>query len=186
MYTPEEDALVELPMLPQSALESPDPLVLAMQGRLFVAYVVRVERPVVPPLDVEQLVTALTSGVGTEAGDDVTEPEVRRVSEPAALVEFRGPVVHAFQLDPYAVERHPLAGCGLLAHAAFEVRGSSWLASLPAAEGRHFVVTFQGAVFECIATGVRMTLLDGMEHVLPEVHRRLQQRSGASARTEAV
>lgn len=186
MYTPEEDALVDLPMLPQSALELPDPLVLAMQDRLFVAYAVRVERPVVPPLDVEQLVTALTRSVEAETLDDVADHEVRRSREPAVLVEFRGAVVHAFHLDPYAVERHPLAGCGLLAHAAFEVRRSSWMASLPGAEGRHFIVTFQGAVFECIATGVRMTLLDGMEQVLPEVHRRLQQRPGASARTEAV
>lgn len=178
MYEPDErDELLDLAVVPQSAPDSPNPVVVATERQLFLAYRVKHDRRGQGTFDVERLVSQMTTLLDNEQQSAFPPDDEPVEREPAALLEFREPVAHAWSRDPDSVHRHPLAARGLYAGAAFEVRHSAWLRALPYALGRHFIVAFQGSVFECIAAGVRMTSFESLEQVFPEVQRRLRQES---------
>jgi hypothetical protein len=70
------------------------------------------------------------------------------------IVSFH--VAFAHRLGPpdrRGLVSHPLAGRGLKADGAFEVKDSSWVRGSFGGKGRHYVFTFREAVFECVAEG---------------------------------
>ena len=152
MYSVDDrDVVVELTDVPASDPGAPLPVVVAAEGRLFLAYFVHVRVPFWDGKSV-RVVSAATRA-------------------PVAAVEFRGP--HAHSLGPpndEAFAGHPLASRGLRPYMAATVEASSWVRQLERmnavhpshrpdkyARLRHYVFAFHDSTFECVAAAHAFT-----------------------------
>ncbi|BAV46161.1 hypothetical protein MesoLj113a_37470 [Mesorhizobium sp. 113-1-2] len=153
MSTAETLLPIEVPLLSAGA---PLPHVFADEGRLLVAYLANTPDPSfdgtnprsVSPLTGNQSVAILTA-------------------EPYLAFQFGPP-------NDEAISGHRLYPLGLRAHEAFEVRNSSWIASLEKANRvhsshtpelfsnyRHFIVAFHDSTLEFIAESFSTSLHKG-------------------------
>jgi hypothetical protein len=162
------DRVRELAELPQSSIGAPCPMILVGEHSLRIAYYLEEK----------------------EQGWDGTS--IRLLSadqgnEPCAVVDFVTPYAHMFgPPNDEAFIGHPLAERGLRPYAAFEVEGSSWLASLEQMNSvhpyhvperfkkyRHFILSFHDSTFECIAESVTLSNFRGsVEAALRQPHMR--------------
>lgn len=157
MYSIDErDQVVALSDLPQSSVGAPLPAVVAMEGRLALAYLVEA----IDPAWGGRTVRVVTPGADHEI---------------VALVEFTWPLAHFFgPPNDEAFAGHPLAARGLEPYGIFEVLGSSWLRALermnavhphhdPTAYARlrHFVFAFHDSTFECAARSLVVEVRGG-------------------------
>ena len=140
--TDKRDRIQELTDVPFPASSAPEPLILADEGNLAVAYI-----PVRPPM------------VPADGSDPPSTDEA------TAIVVFRQCFAIHFGLpNDEAFDSHPLADRGLRPCGAFEVERSSWVRGLemrnrahPRHDAelfqqlRHWVWTFQDSVLECAA-----------------------------------
>src|SRR5215510_3931739 len=152
MYTVDElDRVVALTGLPQSSVGAPLPVVVASEGRLFLAYLIAAVDPTWDGRTVRS--------VGPNASDEIL-----------CLVTFTGPHAHYFgPPNDEAFSGHPLASRGLHPYGAFVIEESSWIRLVAArnavhpyhaleqfARLRHFVFTFHDSIFECVASDLRI------------------------------
>ena len=108
-------------------------------------------------------------------------------NEPCAVVDFVKPCAHMFgPPNDEAFAGHPLAERGLRPYGAFEVEGSSWLATLERMNSvhpyhkperfkkyRHFILSFHDTTFECIAEGFTLGVCRGsVDMALRQPHMR--------------
>jgi hypothetical protein len=144
MYTVKEhDRVHELPDVPFPSTRAPDPLLLASEEALVVAYIP----------------AATSSDQAAGAGLASVAPP------PTTIVVFRHCYATHFGLpNDEAVASHPLADRGLRPCGAFEVEHSSWLRQLEMRNRahprhdpeqfqrlHHWVWTFKDSVLECAA-----------------------------------
>lgn len=109
--------------------------------------------------------------------------------EPIAVVEFEGPAAHIFgPPNDEAFEGHPLAERGLEPYSACVVEGSSWISALermnsvhpshrpePFWKLTHYVFAFHDSTFECVASGISVSLHRGsLRGVVAETAARLR------------
>src|SRR5690242_19555154 len=101
-------------------------------------------------------------------------PDGMRNDAGTAVVEIKGCLITRFGYpNDEALSGHPLYGRGLRCYSIFEVQGSSWISQLEAQNRvafpktqrgfysdhyRHFVFTFHGSRFECIAGEIHVTV----------------------------
>jgi hypothetical protein len=129
----QEDDVVLLDSVPQPAADAAEPFIVASDRRVILAY------PIAES-DFERF--------GPFDSDD----------DPFCTVLFPDAVFH--RLGPPGdsdLEIHPLASQGLRECSVHEVINSSLAAEISSvtsaeAERRHFVITFQGSTFECVAS----------------------------------
>ena len=82
------------------------------------------------------------------------------------------PVCRAHVFGP--ADGHPLAKRGLTPHGAFEVQDSSWARSFGGSERvKHFVFTFGGSLFECVANDAGVELIREDDDTVKLMSRRL-------------
>jgi hypothetical protein len=90
------------------------------------------------------------------------------------IVSFHVAFAHRFgPPDRSGLASHPLAGRGLKADGAFEVKNSSWAGDSFGGKGRHYVFTFRDAIFECVAEGYGSETIDEDADVVRLMARRL-------------
>lgn len=145
MYTvDEQDRVVELKDVPQSSVGAPNPVVIADEGTVVLAYYRRASDP-------------NWNGVPRIVGKSTQDPIV--------LVRFYIATAHMFgPPNDEAFDGHPLASRGLEPYGVFEVQNSSWIRRLEHmnsvhphhSRGRysqlkHFIFSFHDSVFECVA-----------------------------------
>ena len=129
----QEDHVVLLDAVPHPAADAAEPFIVASDRRVILAY------PIAES-DFERF--------GPFDSDD----------DPFCTVLFPDTVFH--RLGPPGdvdLEIHPLASLGLSGYSVHEVMNSSLAAEISAvtphgSAQRHFVITFQGATFECVAS----------------------------------
>lgn len=129
----QEDYVVLLDSVPQPAVDAAEPFIVSSDRRVILAY------PIAES-DFERF--------GPFDSDD----------DPFCTVLFPDAVFH--RLGPPGdadLEIHPLASPGLSRYSVHEVMNSSLAAEISAVSSpgpmqRHFVITFQGATFECVAS----------------------------------
>ncbi|MFL9998481.1 hypothetical protein SAMN05444172_5121 [Burkholderia sp. GAS332] len=129
----QEDHVVLLDAVPHPAADAAEPFIVASDRRVILAY------PIAES-DFERF--------GPFDSDD----------DPYCTVLFPDAVFH--RLGPPGdadLEIHPLASQGLSGYSVHEVMNSSLAAEIsavtsPGSAQRHFVITFQGATFECVAS----------------------------------
>jgi hypothetical protein len=141
------DRVVELKNVPQPSVGAPNPVVLASEYEVLLAYYLQ-HTP-------EGWDGKTPRSVGLDSKD-----------EPVALIKLRQCYAHIFgPPNDEAFHGHPLYKRGLRPYAVFEVENSSWLRSLEKMnsvhpyhnrEGflrdkKHFVFAFHDSTFECIA-----------------------------------
>jgi hypothetical protein len=155
------DRVRELTDVPFPSSDTPQPLVLADESTLVVAYVT------------EKASTGQADGSGTPSAD-----------EAAAIVVFRQCYASHFgQPNDAAFVSHPLADRGLQPYGAFEVESSTWLQGLEMRNRghphhdprlfqqlRHWVWTFHDSVLECGAVSYAALEAQGPpEDLLPRM-----------------
>ncbi|MFM0499995.1 hypothetical protein [Paraburkholderia caffeinilytica] len=129
----QEDHIVLLDSVPHPAADAAEPFIVASDRRVILAY------PIAES-DFERF--------GPFDADD----------DPFCTVLFPDAVFHRLGPPGEAdLEIHPLASQGLSAYSVHEVLNSSLVAEISAVTSpmpaqRHFVITFQGATFECVAS----------------------------------
>ncbi|MDX9856166.1 MAG: hypothetical protein RBT76_00070 [candidate division Zixibacteria bacterium] len=148
------DRVEELTYVPQSSVGAPEPVVLASEHSLLLAYSLEHESDV-------------------KAADNVLLLESHAEGPPVALVTFVRPSAHLFgPPNDEAFAGHPLSERGLERYGVFEVHRSSWIRQLERMnavhpkhdkkwfmEGkRHFIFTFHDSTFECIARGMEIAV----------------------------
>jgi len=159
MYSVDErDHVVELQGVPQLDPGAPEPIVVADERRLLLAYRV--------------------AELGTP---DFGSPEKW------AVVEFRRCCAH-FLGPPNddALSGHPLYERGLTAYGVFEVRDSSWIRLMERRNGvhylhdpsryarlTHFIFTFHDSTFECVAESMESVIKDWEDDFVANLARRL-------------
>ena len=160
MYSIDErDQVVELHNLPQSDPGATDPIVVADEHRVLLAY--RLPEP----------------------GDrDFEEPERW------AVIEIKGCWAHFFgPPNDEALHGHPLYDRGLTPYGIFEVRNSSWIRLMETrnrvhdshdpsrfAQLVHFIFTFHDSTFECVGESLVSTVEDGDKNFTTNLVRRLR------------
>ena len=151
-----EDRPRELRELPRSSIGAPNPMVLAGEHSLRIAYYLE-NRP---------------EGWN---GTTVRMLSADEGNEPCAVIEFTMPYAHMFgPPNDEAFAGHPLADRGLRPYGVFEIEGSSWLRTLERMNAvhpshnpkhfskyKHFIFTFHDTTFECIAEGFSFCLGSG-------------------------
>src|SRR5688500_9729003 len=162
------DRVRELAELPQSSIGAPCPMILVGEHSLRIAYYVEEK----------------------EEGWDGTT--VRLMSpdqgtEPCAVADCVSPYAHLCGApNDEAFAGHPLAERGLQPYGAYEVEGSSWLATLERMNSvhpyyrperfkkyRHFILSFHDTTFECIAESFTLSTCRGsVEAALRQPHMR--------------
>jgi hypothetical protein len=156
MYAVDDRDLILRLDVPPSDVGAPLPHVLADEGTVVLAYLVR--QPPPPGWD------------GTDAR--IVGPQSEGI---VALVRFE--LVHAHMLGPpndEAFEGHPLASRGLEPYTAYEVVDSSWIRALERMNSvheyhdarefeqlRHFIFAFHDSTFECVARGFEVETRTG-------------------------
>lgn len=170
MGSREPDEVVQSDEFPQQSVGAPLPLVLADDRRLVLAYFVEERDP------------AWDGRSGRVVGPESEEP--------AAIVYF--PSFTAFTFggpNDEALHGHPLHERGLEPYGAFEVKRSSWVASLERVNSvhdhhdprayarlRHFVFTFHDTPLECVAQAFDVHLRRGSHtSLLGEMHALLRR-----------
>jgi hypothetical protein len=131
----QEDQVVLLDSVPHPAADAAEPFIVASDRRVILAYPIA-------EADFERF--------GPFDPDD----------DPFCAVLFPDTVFH--RLGPPAerdLDIHPLAAHGLLGYSVHEVVNSSLTAEIAAVASagsmsRHFVITFHGSTFECVASDV--------------------------------
>ena len=155
----ERDQVVEIHGLPQSDVGAPDPIVVADERRLLLAYLL------------------------AEPG----QPDFGR-PERWAVVEVEGCRAHFFgPPNDEALHGHPLYDRGLTPYGVFEVRDSSWIRLMetrnrvhdrhdPSGYARlvHFIFTFHDSVFECVGESLVSTVEDWDKDFVTDLARRLR------------
>ncbi|NPT47677.1 hypothetical protein GNZ12_41580 [Paraburkholderia sp. 1N] len=129
----QEDHVVLLDSVPHPAADAVEPFIVASDRRVILAYPIA-------EADFERF--------GPFDSDD----------DPYCTVLFPDAVFH--RLGPPGdvdLEIHPLASLGLSGYSVHEVMDSSLAAEISAVTShesvrRHFVITFQGTTFECVAS----------------------------------
>jgi len=162
------DQVRELAELPQSSIGAPCPMILVGEHSLRIAYYLE------------------------EKDEGWNGTTVRMLSpdqgnEPCGVVDFVMPYAHMFgPPNDEAFGGHPLAERGLRPYGAFEVEGSSWLATLERMNSihpyhraerfkkyRHFILSFHDTTFECIAQSFTLATYRGsVESALRQSHMR--------------
>jgi hypothetical protein len=129
----EQDQVVQLDSVPRPAAESPEPFVVANERRVVIVY---------------RIAEADFERFGPFDDDD----------DPFCAVEFTAAAFHQFG-PPNAdgLYAHPLAERGLRGDSAHEIVNSSLVADAWGADAaedgrRHYVLTFQGSTYECVAS----------------------------------
>ncbi len=142
--------------VPPSSAGAPLPHVFADEGRLVVAYIANAPDP---------------------SFDGTNPRSVSSVTGNQSVAVLTADPYLAFQFGPpndEAISGHRLYPLGLRAHEAFEVRNSSWIASLEKAnrvhsshtpelflDYRHFIVAFHDSTLEFIAESFSTSLHNG-------------------------
>jgi len=162
------DRVRELAELPQSSIGAPCPMILVGEHSLRIAYY-------------------LEEKVGGWDGTTVRLLSPDQGNELCAVVDFVLPYAHMFgPPNDEAFAGHPLAERGLQPYGAFEVEGSSWLATLERMNSvhpyhrperfkkyRHFILSFHDTTFECIAESFTFsTCRDSVDAALRRPHMR--------------
>jgi hypothetical protein len=143
----DKDEVIELGTAPQSSVGAPNPMLLAGEHDLFLAYYV-------------QNVPGDWDGTSARIVDIDTE------GEPVAVVRFSRCSAHMFgPPNDEAFDGHPLANRGLKPYGVFEIKKSSWVRKLERMNAvhprhdkhsfmkgkKHFVFSFHDETFECVA-----------------------------------
>jgi hypothetical protein len=153
----DKDEVIELENAPQSSVGAPNPMVVAGEHDVLLAYCVQ------------------------DDSDDWDGTSVRIVGidtehERIAVVRFKRCSAH--MLGPpndEAFGGHPLADRGLRPYGAFEIRESSWVRKLERMntvhpyhdkhrfmrDKKHFVFSFHDTTFECVAEGFTVDVSSG-------------------------
>jgi hypothetical protein len=142
-----QDTLEAIRDIPPCDIGAPLPAIVAMEGRLFLAYIANEPDP---------------EWDGSYTTIITPQTEDRLI----AVVEFKDPVAHIFGSipDEETIRGHPLAGVGLGPYELFEVRRSSWVRRLEQMRSsspghwpdrligqRHFILGLHDSTFECVA-----------------------------------
>jgi hypothetical protein len=136
------DRVVPLDDVPHPADDAPEPLVIANERRIVIVY---------------RIAAADFERFGPFDADD----------DPFCAVEFAAPAFHQFgPPDDAGLADHPLSAHGLRRACAHEIAGSSlvadaWGAGAEDGERRHYVITFAGSTFECVAADCTVTGIFG-------------------------
>ena len=152
-----QDTLEAVRDLPACDIGAPLPAIVAVEGRLFLAYIANEPDP-------------------NWDGSYTTMITPRTEDQLIAVVEFKNPVAHMFGSipDEETICRHPLASVGLEPYELFEVHHSSWIRRLEQIRSvrprhwpemmksrRHFILGLHDSTFECVAKGFEITLERG-------------------------
>jgi hypothetical protein len=157
MYAVDEnDTVVELADLPQSAVGAPLPCVFANEWRTFLAYYLQDTPP------------------GWD-GTSVRVLDLDSDKERVAIISFVG--CHAQMFGPpndEAFRGHPLAARGLGPYRVFRIENSSWVRALERMNAvhpyhkperilglSHFIFMFHDSTFECVASGYKIAVHEG-------------------------
>jgi hypothetical protein len=158
MYSADElDRLEKIHGLPTCDSGAPLPVIVALEGALFLVYIVNEPDP-----DWDGSYTSIIT--------PQTEGQL------VAIVRFEDPVSHMFGSvpDEETIYGHPLASLGLESYELFEVHGSSWIRRLEQIRSvrpghwpervrsqRHFILGMHDSTFECVARGFKVELRRG-------------------------
>jgi hypothetical protein len=159
VYQPDErDSVRRLPDVPQSDVGAPLPHVVADEHTVLLAYHARPK-----PTLAELAKIEMPRIVDADTGGSIAVVSFRRT-----YASFFGPP------NDEAFDGHPLAARGLEPYGAFEVERSSWIREAerrnrvheyhdPAAFAalRHFAFTFHDKIFEALALGFEVQVIDG-------------------------
>jgi hypothetical protein len=166
----DKDQVVELKEVPQSSVGAPNPIVLAGEHDVLLAYYLQ-DTP-------EGWDGRTVRIVGTDAE-----------GESVAVVKFKRCTAHMFgPPNDEAFSGHPLADRGLDPYGVFEVKNSSWIRMLERMNAvhprhdkqrymenkKHFVFAFHDTTFECVAEGFTVEIATGsvrsmVSHMLESV-----------------
>jgi len=150
------DKVVKLDGVPQSSVGAPSPLVLGGEANALLLYIVEEA-----PIDWDSPSTYILDSVTPD--------------ESFALVEFTGCWSHMFGWPNDEVFHvHPLNARGLKSYGAFQIEKSSWIRLLEKMNSvhshhrperferlRHYIFSFHGSTFECIAEGFTVSMHKG-------------------------
>jgi hypothetical protein len=151
------DEVIELKTAPQSSVGAPNPMVLAGERDVFLAY--------------------FTEGKSCGGGGSVSVVDINTDGESVAVVRFRHCWAHMFgPPNDAAFAGHPLADRGLTPYGVFEIRESSWVRKLERMNAvhqyhdkhrfmrdkKHFVFSFHDATFECVAESFTVEVSTGL------------------------
>lgn len=157
MYTVDsKDTVVELKGVPQSSVGAPNPMIIAGEHTLLLAYCLQ-NTPHGWDGTSIRIVAPYTSG------------------EPIGLVRFARPYAHMFgPPNDEAFTGHPLAERGVGPYGVWEITNSSWIRSLAAMNSvhpchswdlfkgyRHIIFAFHDTTFECVAESFSYTVHNG-------------------------
>ena len=153
----DKDEVIELNTAPQSSVGAPNPIVLAGEHGVFLAYYTQ------------------DNCVGWD-GTSVRIVGVDTEGEPVAVVRFRHCSAHMFgPPNDEAFGGHPLADRGLRPYGVFEIKNSSWVRKLEKVNAvhprhdkhrfmrdkTHFVFSFHDTTFECVAKSFTVEMSTG-------------------------
>src|SRR5262245_7316578 len=153
----DKDEVIELETAPQSSVGAPNPIVLAGEHDVFLAYCAQDKS------DGWDGTSVRIVGTDTEG-------------EQVAVVSFRRCSAHMFgPPNDEAFDGHPLADRGLRPYGVFEIKGSSWVRKLERMNSvhpnhdkhrfmkgrKHFVFSFHDTTFECVAEGFAIEVSTG-------------------------
>lgn len=152
-----KDQVIELHEVPRSSVGAPNPIVLAGEHDVFLAYYLQ----------------------NTPEGWDGTTVRIVGADsegEPVAVVKFKRCTAHMFgPPNDEAFSGHPLADRGLNPYGVFEVKNSSWIRKLERMNAvhpyhdkqrymenkKHFIFAFHDTTFECVAEGFTVDVTTG-------------------------
>jgi hypothetical protein len=164
-----KDRVVSLADVPQSCIGAPEPVVLADEHRVVLAYYGENRSPDWDGTTV-RIVGPLTSG------------------EPVAIVLFKDCAAHMFgPPNDEAFTGHPLASRGLEPYGVFRIEDSSWIRRLERMnsvhehhrperfwELQHLIFSFHDSTFECVCGRFEIEMLNGsMADAIPRMNQLL-------------
>lgn len=152
----DQDKVHLLTDVPQSSVGAPNPVIIASEHNLFVAFYGDRSEP-------------KWDGKSCR----VVSPDT--ISEPVVVVRFNRVKAHFFgPPNDEAFNGHPLYSRGLQPYGAFEVLSSSWIRALERmnsvhprhshqlfSDYRHLILSFHDSIFECIAHGYTLEYPSG-------------------------
>ena len=167
----EQDTVVELKHVPQPSVGAPLPIVVSVESKILLAYII-------------QETSSEYDGTAVRMIESTTP------GERLALFEFSPYWIYMFGApNDEAFEGHPLAARGLKPYGAFRIENSSWLRQLELMNSvhpnhdrerwfekfSHYVFAFHDSTFECVANNFTISEHRGtLESLLPVMRSRLQ------------
>ena len=152
----DKDQVIEITNVPQSSGGAPNPMVLAGEDDVFLAYYLHTTK--------------------NWDGKSPMSISIETEGKPVAVVKLENITAHFFgPPNDEASSGHPLASRGLLPYRVFEITNSSWIRKLEKMNAvhpyhnrrgfmekkKHFIFAFHDTTFECVAEGFTLEVSVG-------------------------